>query len=71
MNALFKKYFLGIFIDLSKVFHTVDYKILIKLEKYGVCDKNLLWFKNYLSNRKKKLNIEMIPASRNLQIYCN
>ncbi|XP_065645688.1 uncharacterized protein LOC136076146 [Hydra vulgaris] len=47
-------YTLGVFIDLSKAFDTVDHDILIeKLELYGVLNNNLLWFKNYLSNRKQ------------------
>ena len=48
-----KKYFLGIFVDLSKAFDTVNHKVLInKLENYGICGKNLSWFKSYLSNKK-------------------
>ena len=44
------------FVDLSKAFDTVNHKILInKLENYGICGKNLLWFKIYLSNRKQYL----------------
>ena len=49
-----KKYFLEIFVDLSKAFDTVDHKILItKLEKFGICGKNLLWFRSYLSDKKQ------------------
>ena len=64
------KFTLGIFIDLSKAFDTVDDKILTKkLELYGIKDCNLRWFESYLSNRKqfitygnKQTNIETITC---------
>ena len=44
---------LGAFIELSKVFNTVDDNILLKkLDINGIVSKNLQWFK-YLNNRKQ------------------
>ena len=48
------KYTLGVFIDLSKAFDTVDHNILIdKLNSYGVKNNSPKWFSSYLSNRKQ------------------
>ena len=54
-NSFEKNHFtLGVFIDLSKVFDTVDrYILFTKLKLYGIQGDNIRWFESYLSNRKQ------------------
>ena len=50
---------LGVFIDLSKAFDTVDHNILLeKLSMYGVKENNLKWFHSYLSNWKQYIEFQ-------------
>ena len=49
---------LGVFIDLSKAFDTVDHKILIsKLNHYGIKGKTLTWFRDYLKYRSQCVSL--------------
>ena len=53
------KYTLGIFIDLSKAFDTVNHDILLKkLEMYGIKGNNLKWFCSYLEHRKQFIKFD-------------
>ena len=49
-----KKYKIGIFVDLSKAFDTLNRGILSqKLFRYGIRDIANNWFKNYLKERQQ------------------
>ena len=49
-----EQFILGVFIDLSRAFDTVDNSVLLKkLKLCGITDKNLAWFQSYLSNRQQ------------------
>ena len=55
-----KKYTLGVFIDFSKAFDTVDHDILInKLFSYGIKNTELKWFQSYLSNRRQCIHYDV------------
>ena len=57
-NQQLGKYTLGIFLDLSKAFDTLEHSVIFaKLNKYGIRGMVLDWFKSYLTDRKLSVKI--------------
>lgn len=52
------KHVIGVFIDYSKAFDTVNHSILLsKLEAYGIRGLALDWFRSYLDNRRQCVRV--------------
>ena len=65
------KFTVGVFIDLSKAFDTIDHKILLhKLKHYGINGNILKWFSNYLSNRQQYIQYDKINRTNYLNTKC-
>ena len=61
---------IGIFLDLSKAFDTVNHNILFhKLQHYRIRGIALDWFKNYFSNRQQFVQYNGI-CSQKMTIEC-
>lgn len=62
---------LGIFIDFSKAFDTINHRILLnKLETYYFSSDTIKFFKSYLSNRTQQIALNNNVLSPPLEIEC-
>ena len=58
---------MGVFLDFSKAFDTVDHEILLsKLHHYEIRGIALSWFKSYLENRKQFVTYNGVESSLQL-----
>ena len=58
---------IGVFLDFSKAFDTVDHGILLaKLHKYEVHDTALKWFEDYLTNRMQYVTYNSIKSEQKM-----
>ena len=64
------KIVIGIYLDFSKAFDTVNHDILnIKLEHYGIRGVVLQWFSDYLKNREQFV-VYNGTTSKSMNIKC-
>ena len=62
-----KEHVIGVFMDLSKAFDTLDHKTLIhKLKSYGIRGLALAWFADYLMNRKQYVFFDSTESKKSI-----
>ena len=58
-------YTAALFLDLSKVFDTLEHGVLLdKMFRYGIRGTSLNWFKSYLENRKIRVKCQVASSGR-------
>jgi retron-type reverse transcriptase len=58
-----KEHTIAFFCDLRKAFDTVDHKLLLhKLHQIGIRGVELLWFQDYLTNRKQFVHVNGVDS---------
>ena len=58
-------YVLGLFLDFTKAFDTVNHKILLqKLDYYGIRGTALKWFDSYISKREQYVDFEGVSSTK-------
>ena len=67
------EYTIGIFLDLSKAFDTINHKILVqKLAHYGIRAITQLWFQDYLTNRKQIVKYNQVRSKEMVKLnWCS
>ena len=62
---------IGVFLDFSKAFDTVDHSILkMKLNKYRIKGTQLKWFEDYINDRKQYITYNNSAKSKSQTIKC-
>ena len=63
------EYTIGILVELSKTFDTVETKIVIsKLNHYGIRGTPLMWYNDYLSDRKQTVRFSETRSPQKISL---